>query len=219
MRSRRRSPDSGWPTSGAYGAAQVTKLSVQGLSRAVPPSVRKTGTSGDKMAHALESARSRSRCASYIGSPCRVTYRALDRHSTSSCARAPLRKPPPGSMPFAKFSASGRLLDWDKRSAAPRVVSFATVEPHLLRPLSRKMSATVCHGMIPNRHTNRRSLRQTCELHLNLTVEATEPYAGTRDPYGATVRVGRALSQPLRRVRLALVLSAFTIPMRQRRSV
>jgi hypothetical protein len=38
-----------------------------------------------------------------MGSFAKVACNALDRQSTSSCARAPIKNPPPGWIPLAKF--------------------------------------------------------------------------------------------------------------------
>ena len=72
-----------------------------------------------------------------IGSPYSVAYKALDRQSVSSCAVAPLRKPPPGSTPLAKFRANGRSPAAPRAREATSVVSFATVTTVTSCPLSR----------------------------------------------------------------------------------
>ena len=82
----------------------------------------KTGTSGEYITQSVESGLHRRRCVSYIASPFNVLKRVLERHRTSSCARAPFWKPPPGETPFAKFKARGfKPLDI-RLCAATRVV-------------------------------------------------------------------------------------------------
>jgi hypothetical protein len=62
----------------------------------------------------------------YIRSSTNVWYKALDRQSTSSWALAPIRNPPPGVTPFAKFSANGFDPISTSRREAASVVSFVT---------------------------------------------------------------------------------------------
>ncbi len=63
------------------------------------------------------------------------------KHSVSSWARDPVRNPPPGSVPFAKFSTQGFTPRAANDRAAVRVGSLWTAVSHAARAAIDRIEA------------------------------------------------------------------------------